>query len=615
MLNIIKIAYKSVNKDFKDYKIFIINNIVAFVSVFVFWSIFLYAGKLLDYGLLNANFIMLLRSISTAFSAVSVALIFYALKKFMVTRASEYHILLNLGMRRKHFYTFFLAEYGFILSISFIGGLLIGNFAARFLVKYIGSQGLLLKQISIDWFLINRYIILVYFIMISLAVLLFLIVQHKYSFCKYFEVLNKKNEVCSITFLNIIYFIIGIVLLLISFVVLNKYTVLKMYIAMAINVVGMFAVIYNIKSLKSVFKRIFKKQYYKSLLKFNHVILRMDQNKIIIWAVYVVNFVGSFVVAGLLTTYILDDTDYNILYPYDIVYDSLSCQNNLLNNESSSNIRFEIPYFEGEYRGHTVICIDIESYNLIEDSNLLLSEGELLFYDQRRPEEFAVLEDDTVNIDINGETGKYTCIDSGWKIIFGEKLSDRLEQVVVMNKEDFEQNNDKQHILGLIKYDNNADDGHKEKILNSLGKNAKVYSKNNIILTFQVINKFKIIIINVMGIFVLWSCCCFLYIQYYTDLDQLIEIKDTYQQLGVRSKKIESIFRCEMKYSYFAAEFGILTGTIYFISDCLYEISQISQLLIPLIIFGLIMISYNGCQLFIYSVFTNNLMKKLKERG
>lgn len=612
MYEIIKIAYKSTKNNYKDYKLFIANNIIAFVSTFLLWNIFLYLYQLYENEMVSFSMIRMIGSMCIALSAVAIVFIYYAIKRFTITRAYEYSILLNLGIKKKHFNLFILAEYGGILILSLISGLVLGNFFTQIFFSFMKYLDLFIDKYRGSLIGINLWIIMIYLLIVLSSFCTFLYFQHRVGKVQYFERLGKNGSFSNkITILSVMGFLVGLALEIYFIILLSDFTVGKLFISMVINIVGVFFLLKNIRILKTIIVKCLPKLYYKNLVKWNHVFNKFEQNRNIIWGVYIINFIGPFVVAGLLTTFILDDTNYDELYPYDMVYirdESRIFDFFKLNN--GSNIQ-EVDFLEGKYKQSKLICISAADYNRINDSNIQLEEGEIIFYGQRRPEEFAVVEDKKIDIIIGDNEKLYHLVDADWKIVFGEKLSSQLENIVILNNIDFEQQKCKEkRILGLINYSSEISLARESTYIKNLNiYGTTIFSKQSIVFSNQTVNKFNTIIVCIIGVFILWECSCILYIKNYSDLKMLFYEKEIYELVGIKPKGIKNIFKGEMRTAYLLpVQISMCMSAICFIADCFYETNEVKT---PLIVFGIIILFYEICQLLIYSISINSLMKKL----
>lgn len=177
-----------------------------------------------------------------------------------------------------------------------------------------------------------------------------------------------------------------------------------------------------------------QKKDYKNIISLHTVMYQYKLNSKLIIVIYLLNFIVAFVVGGFVLSDLSDKTqnNYQEKYPFEyVIYGK--------NNDFSQEV---YPFYLGKTgNGKEVAVFSLSSYENITKRKEILSEDEIIYISQHSAEDFQPLEGkQNLKIYFNSKETDYEIKDSRWEVIFGENISPKLENILVVNNSEFEIN-------------------------------------------------------------------------------------------------------------------------------------------------------------------------------
>lgn len=301
-----------------------------------------------------------------------------------------------------------------------------------------------------------------------------------------------------------------------------------------------------------------QKKDYKSIISSHTILYQYKLNSKLIMVVYLLNFIVAFVVGGFILSGLSDKAqkNYQERYPYEyVIY--------------GDNINFsqkQYPFFQGTTEeGKEVAVFSLSSYENITKSKETLFENEIIYISQQNPEEFRPLEGkQDFKVYYSSKEVTYTIKDSRWEIIFGENISPELEDILVVNDNEFETN--ATNIIHLW-YGNRNDF--------FIDKDAHVWNRTEAIEKEKESNRYVMILMYIIGIFLILEGQGIILIKQIVNHSSITQKYKLLYTLGISQKDQKKYFFEEIrKIAFYPTMLGfsrgiLILGIIYFYQESL----------------------------------------------
>lgn len=548
----------------KNYKIFGGINLISIVPLCLIENVWFNMNHLWK-DIEGQQILKVLLFVLVVFLIVNMLITFLiSLFSLMKARADVYRLLLMLGIAKKDFWKLLFHEYCMstvflVLKIT-LAGQILGVVVTRYIFRNV-------VVFSIREYVFNIGSPFLFILFLYLAVLLLSICTIAYKcrscdiivfFEKYVQSDTKLHREPVLYAVNPL---VGIGLIVISFLLLINYDVSRMIIALFANSIGVLLLIHvDGHIIKRTIKK-FKHIYYCHMMKWNNFFYQYKFNAKIVFVIYILNFLLTFVIGGLIVS--VSSHNNHEKYPYEAVaYGSHIPKN-------TDNYYLCVPVNINP--GGTAIAISNADFHKLILSDIKIDRGEVLYYIEKEAETFPPLENtEFLTIQSGGEKQKFRILDADWKILFGENIFPELLElrtIVILNDEDFLSLADKNEIKSILAtndlhfvagFENNAD--------------TKVWYKSEQVEKDTVYDNILITILFVTGMVFIFET------QFLVMIRQLLDdANENYQydilnRLGIEKKELRKIQMEKIRNMIFFPEvFAIVTGIIFFMADYFYQ--------------------------------------------
>jgi hypothetical protein len=548
----------------KNYKIFGGINLISIVPLCLIENVW-FNMKYLWKDSEGQQILIVLLFLLVIFLIVNMLITFLiSLFSFMKARADVYRLLLMLGIAKKDFWKLLLHEYCMSTVFLVLKITLVSQVLGVALTSYIFRN---VVVCSIQEYFFNMCIMFFFTMFVYFAVMLLsvCIIIYKYRSCdiiaffeKYVQSDAKLHRSPAVYAVNPL---AGIGLVVISFLLLINYNVSRMIIAVFANSIGVLILIHvDGHIIKRMIKK-FKRIYYCQLMKWNNFFYQYKVNAKIVFVIYSLNFLLTFIIGGLIVS--VGSNNYHEKYPYEIVAYGSHIHKNIDNYYLCVPVKIN--------PGGTAIAISSADFHKITPSDMKIDRGEILYYREEAAETFPPLENIAfLTVENGGEKQQYRILDADWKILFGENIFPELSElstIVILNDEDFlslaENNeiktiyatNDLCSVAGL---ENNTEN--------------KIWYKSEQVEKDTVYDNIVMTILLITGMVFIFE------IQFLVLIRQLLDdTNENYQyeiliRLGIQKNELRKIQMEKIKNLIFFPEvFAIVTGIIFFMADYFYQ--------------------------------------------
>lgn len=361
-------------------------------------------------------------------------IIMYILTSAIKIKAHRYSLLFILGIKKKDFWKILYKDYCITLLLIGVKSTIVVNLICLCMTSAIWSRK---KKIFLIDFLKNYFIsgsavcvILVLLILVSVIIVFYH--SLKRNMLEFWEGLNENISYNYDT--KVFYYlkpILGVCIECVAIMFcLNYHTI---YYAAVLQLISFYLISSSTECLRWIVKCKSKRDY-KKIITSNAVLYQYKLNSKLIISIYLLNFIVIFVLGGVILSNLSDEieSNYQERYPYEFV----------VYGKGTNFLKESYPFFQGKTEeGKSIAIFSLSSYEDMVKKKETLSNEEVIYISQNNSEDFKPLEGKKeIKIYFNSEEADYKVKDSRWEIIFGENVSSKLENILVISDYEFKIN-------------------------------------------------------------------------------------------------------------------------------------------------------------------------------
>ena len=361
-------------------------------------------------------------------------IIMYILTSAVKIKAHRYSLLFILGIKKKDFWKILYKDYCITLLLIGVKSTIVVNLICLCMTSAIWSRK---KKIFLIDFLKNYFIsvsavcvILVLLILVSVIIVFYH--SLKRNMLEFWEGLNENISYNYDT--KVFYYlkpILGVCIECVAIIFcLNYHTI---YYAAVLQLISFYLISSSTECLRWIVKCKSKRDY-KKIITSNAVLYQYKLNSKLIISIYLLNFIVIFVLGGVILSNLSDEieSNYQERYPYEFV----------VYGKGTNFLKESYPFFQGKTEeGKSIAIFSLSSYEDMVKKKETLSNEEVIYISQNNSEDFKPLEGKKeIKIYFNSEEADYKVKDSRWEIIFGENVSSKLENILVVSDYEFKIN-------------------------------------------------------------------------------------------------------------------------------------------------------------------------------
>lgn len=361
-------------------------------------------------------------------------IIMYILTSAIKIKAHRYSLLFILGIKKKDFWKILYKDYCITLLLIGVKSTIVVNLICLCMTSAIWSRK---KKIFLIDFLKNYFIsvsavcvILVLLILVSVIIVFYH--SLKRNMLEFWEGLNENISYNYDT--KVFYYlkpILGVCIECVAIIFcLNYHTI---YYAAVLQLISFYLISSSTECLRWIVKCKSKRDY-KKIITSNAVLYQYKLNSKLIISIYLLNFIVIFVLGGVILSNLSDEieSNYQERYPYEFV----------VYGKGTNFLKESYPFFQGKTEeGKSIAIFSLSSYEDMVKKKETLSNEEVIYISQNNSEDFKPLEGKKeIKIYFNSEEADYKVKDSRWEIIFGENVSSKLENILVISDYEFKIN-------------------------------------------------------------------------------------------------------------------------------------------------------------------------------
>lgn len=361
-------------------------------------------------------------------------IIMYILTSAIKIKAHRYSLLFILGIKKKDFWKILYKDYCITLLLIGVKSTIVVNLICLCMTSAIWSRK---KKIFLIDFLKNYFIsgsavcvILVLLILVSVIIVFYH--SLKRNMLEFWEGLNENISYNYDT--KVFYYlkpILGVCIECVAIIFcLNYHTI---YYAAVLQLISFYLISSSTECLRWIVKCKSKRDY-KKIITSNAVLYQYKLNSKLIISIYLLNFIVIFVLGGVILSNLSYkiESNYQERYPYEFV----------VYGKGTNFLKESYPFFQGKTEeGKSIAIFSLSSYEDMVKKKETLSNEEVIYISQNNSEDFKPLEGKKeIKIYFNSEETDYKVKDSRWEIIFGENVSSKLENILVVSDYEFKIN-------------------------------------------------------------------------------------------------------------------------------------------------------------------------------
>lgn len=361
-------------------------------------------------------------------------IIMYILTSAIKIKAHRYSLLFILGIKKKDFWKILYKDYCITLLLIGVKSTIVVNLICLCMTSAIWSRK---KKIFLIDFLKNYFIsgsavcvILVLLILVSVIIVFYH--SLKRNILEFWEGLNENISYNYDT--KVFYYlkpILGVCIECVAIIFcLNYHTI---YYAAVLQLISFYLISSSTECLRWIVKCKSKRDY-KKIITSNAVLYQYKLNSKLIISIYLLNFIVIFVLGGVILSNLSYEieSNYQERYPYEFV----------VYGKGTNFLKESYPFFQGKTEeGKSIAIFSLSSYEDMVKKKETLSNEEVIYISQNNSEDFKPLEGKKeIKIYFNSEETDYKVKDSRWEIIFGENVSSKLENILVVSDYEFKIN-------------------------------------------------------------------------------------------------------------------------------------------------------------------------------
>ena len=483
-------------------------------------------------------------------------IIMYILTSAIKIKAHRYSLLFILGIKKKDFWKILYKDYCITLLLIGVKSTIVVNLICLCMTSAIWSRK---KKIFLIDFLKNYFIsvsavcvILVLLILVSVIIVFYH--SLKRNMLEFWEGLNENISYNYDT--KVFYYLKPILGVCIECVViifcLNYHTI---YYAAVLQLISFYLISSSTECLRWIVKCISKRDY-KKIITSNAVLYQYKLNSKLIISIYLLNFIVVFVLGGVILSNLSYEieSNYQERYPYEFV----------VYGKGTNFLKESYPFFQGKTEeGKSIAIFSLSSYEDMVKKKETLSNEEVIYISQNNSEDFKPLEGKKeIKIYFNSEEADYKVKDSRWEIIFGENVSSKLENILVISDYEFK-------INAIDKWSLWYGDRNNIKIK----KGVYVWKRTEAIEIEQKNDQYVLILVCIIGIFLILEGQGIILIKQVVNHSSITNKYKLFFSLGMSQKDRKKYFFHEIiNISFYPMILGcvrgiLLLGIIYFYQE------------------------------------------------
>lgn len=483
-------------------------------------------------------------------------IIMYILTSAIKIKAHRYSLLFILGIKKKDFWKILYKDYCITLLLIGVKSTIVVNLICLCMTSVIWSRK---KKIFLIDFLKNYFIsgsavcvILVLLILVSVIIVFYH--SLKRNMLEFWEGLNENISYNYDT--KVFYYlkpILGVCIECVAIIFcLNYHTI---YYAAVLQLISFYLISSSTECLRWIVKCKSKRDY-KKIITSNAVLYQYKLNSKLIISIYLLNFIVIFVLGGVILSNLSDkiESNYQERYPYEFV----------VYGKGTNFLKESYPFFQGKTEeGKSIAIFSLSSYEDMVKKKETLSNEEVIYISQNNSEDFKPLEGKKeIKIYFNSEEADYKVKDSRWEIIFGENVSSKLENILVISDYEFK-------INAIDKWSLWYGDRNNIKIK----KGVYVWKRTEAIEIEQKNDQYVLILVCIIGIFLILEGQGIILIKQVVNHSSITNKYKLFFSLGMSQKDRKKYFFHEIKnIAFYPMILGcvrgiLLLGIIYFYQE------------------------------------------------
>lgn len=483
-------------------------------------------------------------------------IIMYILTSAIKIKAHRYSLLFILGIKKKDFWKILYKDYCITLLLIGVKSTIVVNLICLCMTSAIWSRK---KKIFLIDFLKNYFIsgsavcvILVLLILVSVVIVFYH--SLKRNMLEFWEGLNENISYNYDT--KVFYYlkpILGVCIECVAIIFcLNYHTI---YYAAVLQLISFYLISSSTECLRWIVKCKSKRDY-KKIITSNAVLYQYKLNSKLIISIYLLNFIVVFVLGGVILSNLSYEieSNYQERYPYEFV----------VYGKGTNFLKESYPFFQGKTEeGKSIAIFSLSSYEDMVKKKETLSNEEVIYISQNNSEDFKPLEGKKeIKIYFNSEEADYKVKDSRWEIIFGENVSSKLENILVISDYEFK-------INAIDKWSLWYGDRNNIKIK----KGVYVWKRTEAIEIEQKNDQYVLILVCIIGIFLILEGQGIILIKQVVNHSSITNKYKLFFSLGMSQKDRKKYFFHEIKnIAFYPMILGcvrgiLLLGIIYFYQE------------------------------------------------
>lgn len=491
-------------------------------------------------------------------------IIMYILTSAIKIKAHRYSLLFILGIKKKDFWKILYKDYCITLLLIGVKSTIVVNLICLCMTSAIWSRK---KKIFLIDFLKNYFIsgsavcvILVLLILVSVIIVFYH--SLKRNMLEFWEGLNENISYNYDT--KVFYYlkpILGVCIECVAIIFcLNYHTI---YYAAVLQLISFYLISSSTECLRWIVKCKSKRDY-KKIITSNAVLYQYKLNSKLIISIYLLNFIVIFVLGGVILSNLSDkiESNYQERYPYEFV----------VYGKGTNFLKESYPFFQGKTEeGKSIAIFSLSSYEDMVKKKETLSNEEVIYISQNNSEDFKPLEGKKeIKIYFNSEEADYKVKDSRWEIIFGENVSSKLENILVISDYEFK-------INAIDKWSLWYGDRNNIK----MKKGVYVWKRTEAIETEQKNDQYVLILVCIIGIFLILEGQGIILIKQVVNHSFITNKYKLFFSLGMSQKDRKKYFFHEIKnIAFYPTILGCVRGILVLGIIYFYQEGEFSKIFI-----------------------------------
>ena len=523
-------------------------------------------------------------------------ILIYIISTSIKVKASRYSLLFILGIRKKKFWKILYKDYFITFILAGTISTIIINLVNVFMANIIWNKEdeFVLTDICVNYFITIGLILMILFLIIIVSIIIAFYHSLKKNMIDFWEGLNKDIPYKYDN--KLLYYLKPILGVFIEIVVivfcLNYKTI---YYAAVLQGISFYLIASSTEGLRWI-EKFNHRKYYKNIIFSHTVIFQYKLNSKLIFGIYMLNFLVTFVIGGFVLSdfYGKSQINYNEKYPFEYV----------IYGDNITQSKGTYTFFQGKTEeGKMATIVPLSFYENITKRKEVLSEGEIIYISQHESETFKPLEGkQKLEVNFNGKELEYVIKDSRWEIIFGENISSKLENIIVVNDLEFE-NLDANKLE--LWYGNSNDF--------IVEKGSHIWNRTEAILKDKENDRYIMSLIYIIGVFLILEGQGIIFIKQMSNYSTITKKYKLLNMLGISRKDQKRYFFAEIRsIAFLPAMLGnvrgiLILGGIYFFEKNVMKQAFIYYMMLCGIVLFLQYIGYYGIALLMMKLYKSDL--------